>query len=68
MTREYMRAVQDQGLGYVQLKRMARTGLEHAFVDDVTRARLLRDFDAASRAFEARAVPKGASGSARQSR
>jgi adenosine deaminase len=65
ITREYMRAVQDQGLGYVQLKRMARTGLEHAFVDDVTRERLLRDLDVAFRAFESRAVPRGAHAAAR---
>ena len=33
MTREYERAVLDQGLGYVQLKTMARAGLEHAFIE-----------------------------------
>ncbi len=33
MTREYIRAAEDQGLGYVQLKNMARASLEHAFVD-----------------------------------
>jgi len=32
MSREYLKAAQDQGLGYVQLKAMARTSLEHAFV------------------------------------
>jgi hypothetical protein len=32
MTREYVRAAEDQGLGYVQLKNMARASLEHAFV------------------------------------
>jgi adenosine deaminase len=30
---EYLRAVQDQGLGYAELKRMARASLEHAFVE-----------------------------------
>ncbi len=32
MTREFLKAVEDHGLGYVQLKTMARTSLEHAFV------------------------------------
>jgi hypothetical protein len=32
MTREYERAVEDFGLGYSELKTMARTSLEHAFV------------------------------------
>jgi len=49
---EYMRAVLDQGLGYRQLKHMARAGLEHAFADDVTKARLLKEHDAAVTAFE----------------
>ena len=33
MTREYQRAVMDQGLGYLQLKRMARSSLEYAFIE-----------------------------------
>jgi adenosine deaminase len=33
MTREYQRAVVDQGLGYLQLKRMARNSLEYAFIE-----------------------------------
>lgn len=33
MTREYQRAVLDQGLGYLQLKRMARNSLEYAFIE-----------------------------------
>jgi hypothetical protein len=32
MTREYERAVSDQGLDYVTLKKMARTSLEHSFL------------------------------------
>lgn len=32
MTLEYMKAVEKQGLGYSQLKKMARTSLEYAFV------------------------------------
>jgi adenosine deaminase len=33
MTREYQKAVMDQGLGYLQLKRMARNSLEYAFIE-----------------------------------
>lgn len=32
MTHEYLRGVEDQGLSYSDLKRMARTGLDHAFI------------------------------------
>jgi adenosine deaminase len=32
LTHEYVRAVTDQGLGYLDLKRSARTSLEHAFL------------------------------------
>jgi adenosine deaminase len=32
MTREYERAILDQGLDYVTLKKMARTSLEHSFL------------------------------------
>ena len=32
MTHEYLRGVEDQNLSYTELKRMARTSLEHAFV------------------------------------
>jgi len=32
MTHEYLRGVEDQGLSYSDLKRMARTSLEHAFI------------------------------------
>jgi hypothetical protein len=33
MTREYQRAVMDQELGYLQLKRMARNSLAYAFIE-----------------------------------
>jgi adenosine deaminase len=32
LTREYLKAAEEQGIGYVELKRMARTSLEHAFL------------------------------------
>lgn len=33
MTMEYLRAARDQGMGYLELKTMARNSLEHAFVE-----------------------------------
>jgi hypothetical protein len=36
MTTEYMKAVEEQGLGYLQLKRMARTSLQYAFISGVS--------------------------------
>jgi adenosine deaminase len=33
MTNQYMRAVQDQGLTYEQLKQIARNSLEYSFVE-----------------------------------
>jgi adenosine deaminase len=33
MALEYLKAVEEHGLGYAELKRMARNSLEHAFVD-----------------------------------
>jgi adenosine deaminase len=32
MTHEYLRGAEDQNLSYLQLKKMARTSLEHAFI------------------------------------
>src|SRR6185436_20660911 len=32
ISREYLRAVQDQGLGYLQLKMMARNSLQYSFI------------------------------------
>jgi adenosine deaminase len=43
MTLEYLKAVQDQGLGYPALKTMARTSLQHAFIAGEP---LWRDLDA----------------------
>jgi hypothetical protein len=33
ISREFLRAVQDQGLGYLQLKSMARNSLQYSFID-----------------------------------
>lgn len=54
ITREYLKAVMEQGLGYRDLKRMARASLEHAFIDAAGKARLLKEHDAAVAAFERR--------------
>jgi hypothetical protein len=49
MTREYLRAVRDQGLDYPALKAMARASLQHAFIDgaplwdDLAAERMVRD-------------------------
>ena len=32
MTGEYLKAAEDQGIGYLTLKKMARTSLRHAFL------------------------------------
>jgi adenosine deaminase/adenosine deaminase CECR1 len=34
ISREYLRAAEEQGLGYVELKKMARTSLQHVFIPD----------------------------------
>lgn len=49
MTREYERAVMDQGLNYLTLKKMARTSIEHSFLpgaslwSDVHKSTLVRE-------------------------
>jgi adenosine deaminase len=52
MTLEYLKAVEDQGLDYRALKRMAQTSLEYSFADVPTKAGLRADLDAAFAAFE----------------
>jgi adenosine deaminase len=48
ITQEYRRAVETYGLSYLDLKRFARTAVEHSFADDATkskvRQRLEQDF------------------------
>lgn len=58
MTMEYVRAAQEQALAYRALKAMARASLTHSFADEATRARLLRDLDAAFLRFEASTVER----------
>jgi hypothetical protein len=57
MTLEYRKAVEEQGLDYRTLKRMARDSIAYGFADDATRARLTADLAAEFRSFEAR-VPR----------
>jgi adenosine deaminase len=58
MNLEYHRAVREHALRYAELKAMARNSLTYAFVDDVTRTRLLhaleRDFAAFERKYAQR--------------
>jgi hypothetical protein len=58
LTLEFRKAVEEQGVEYPTLKRMARNSLEFSFADAATRTRLRADLDTAFRAFESkRRVP-----------
>ena len=54
MTHEYLRAVLDQHVSYLDLKHMARLSLEHAFLADTDKAALQRQLEQAFAAFESR--------------
>ncbi len=54
MTLEYLKAVQEQGLDYMTLKRMARNSIAYAFAQDADKAALRASLDAAFTAFERR--------------
>jgi adenosine deaminase len=51
-TQEYIKAVEEQGLDYRTLKRLARNSLEYSFVDPSTKSRLKSDLEKAFLAFE----------------
>jgi adenosine deaminase len=51
-TLEFLKAVQEHGLEYVTLKRMARNSIAYAFVDAQTKARLTQSLDEAFHQFE----------------
>ena len=53
LTTEYIRAAQNYHLSYQDLKQISYNGLKYAFVDDETKARLLKDLDAKFVSFEA---------------
>jgi hypothetical protein len=52
LTLEFRKAVEEQGVDYPTLKRMARNSLEYSFADPPTKTRLKADLEAAFRAFE----------------
>jgi adenosine deaminase len=54
MTLEYRKAVEEQGLDYRTLKRLARNSISYSFADSATKARLTADLEAAFRTFEQR--------------
>jgi adenosine deaminase len=53
-TREWVKAVQEQGLDYPTLKRLAQNSVEYAFADAATKARLKQELAIAFRQFEQR--------------
>jgi hypothetical protein len=53
-TREWVKAVQEQGVDYGTIKRMVRASIEHAFVDAPTKARLQQTLESDFRQFERR--------------
>jgi adenosine deaminase len=58
LTLEFRKAVEEQGLDYRTLKRMARNSIAYSFVDGETKARLGRELDAAFVAFERSPRPR----------
>ena len=52
MTLEYRKAVEEQGVDYRTLKRMARNSLDYSFADAATKARLRSELERAFVAFE----------------
>lgn len=54
LTHEYMRAVRELGLGYSDLKHLARNSLEFGFMDAADKARLLSEYDKKVTSFEAK--------------
>jgi adenosine deaminase len=51
-TLEWLKAVQEQALDYLTIKRMVRNSIEYAFVDPQTRARLKQALENAFHQFE----------------
>jgi adenosine deaminase len=54
LTLEYRKAVEDQALDYVTLKRLVRNSIQYCFADEPTRTRLTTDLNGEFRAFESR--------------
>ncbi len=58
LTLEYRKAVEEQGVDYRTLKRMARNSIEYSFADAATKTRLTAELEAAFRVFEGRHLPR----------
>ena len=54
LTLEYRKAVEEHGVDYRTLKRMARNSVDFSFADAATKTRVRADLDSAFRAFEGR--------------
>lgn len=54
LTLEYRKAVEEQGLDYRTLKRLARNSIDYSFAETKTKVRLKTELDAAFQAFERR--------------
>ena len=52
ISREYLRAVEDQKLDYLQLKAMARNSIEYAFIEESEKAKLKSKLEEQFREFE----------------
>ncbi len=57
LTNEYLRAATEHGLGYRELKRMARDSLRYAFLEDGEKRALIERFEWMVRAFESSVAP-----------
>jgi hypothetical protein len=53
-TQEFLRAVEDQGLDYLTIKRLVRNSIEYAFADRATKRRLQTQLETDFSAFERR--------------
>lgn len=52
MSREYQRAIETYGLNWGQLKQIVRNSIQYSFVDDQTKAELLKDLEQRFAKFE----------------
>jgi adenosine deaminase len=54
ISREYLKAAEEHGLGYLQLKAIARNSLKYAFVEESVKAQLQKSLEEDFRKFEGR--------------
>ena len=59
LTNEYFRAARDYPLGYRDLKQIARTSIEHAFLGDAAKGEVFKRLDETSDTFEREVVARG---------